>query len=83
MGLIIPKNNAEKRTIDATLKVYYEAKDWLANQDLIDRLSSSLINLGIENEKKNLKAIRKKLRFLLITDLSNGRILKTTSHQEE
>lgn len=64
MGLIIPKNNAEKRTIDATLKVYYEAKDWLANQDLIDRLSSSLINLGIENEKKEPQSYTKKTQVL-------------------
>lgn len=64
MGLIIPKNNAEKRTIDATLKVYYEAQDWLANQDLIDRLSSSLINLEIENKKKEPQSYTKKTQVL-------------------
>ncbi len=52
MGLIIPKNNAEKHNIDATLEVYYEANGWVTNQELIDRLSSSLIELGIEDKKK-------------------------------
>lgn len=64
MGLIIPKNNAEKRTIDATLEVYYSVNDWVSNQDLIDRLSSSLINLGIENEKKEPQSYTKKTQVL-------------------
>ncbi len=64
MGLIIPKNNAEKRTIDATLEVYYNATDWVSNQELIDRLSNSLIKLGIENEKKEPQSYTKKTQVL-------------------
>ena len=39
MALIIPKNNADERTLDATLKVYYDAQDWVDNDTLIDKLS--------------------------------------------
>lgn len=31
MGLIIPKCNADPRTLDLTLKIYYDANDWVEN----------------------------------------------------
>ena len=36
MALIIPKNNADAQTLDATLKIYYDTNDWVQNADLID-----------------------------------------------
>lgn len=64
MGLIIPKNNADKRTIDATLKVYYSAGGWVTNKELIDNLSGLLIELGIESEKKEPQSYTKKTQVL-------------------
>lgn len=60
MGLVIPKNNADESTLDATLKVYYDANDWVENQDLIDKLSTALINSGIEPHKKEPQSYTKK-----------------------
>ena len=54
MALIIPKNNADAQTLDETLKIYYEANDWVLNSVLIDKLSSALDDLGIENEALDL-----------------------------
>ena len=64
MALIIPKNNAEEKTLDATLKIYYDANDWVANEVLIDKLSSALDNLGIEEEKKEPQSYTKKTQVL-------------------
>ena len=64
MGLIIPKCNAEPATLDLTLKVYYEANDWVENTVLIDRLSKLLINAGIEKTKKEPQSYTKKTQVL-------------------
>lgn len=64
MSLIIPKCNAESETLDLTLKVYYDAQDWVTNADLIDRLSTSLINAGIETQKKEPQSYTKKTQVL-------------------
>ena len=64
MALIIPKNNADAQTLDATLRVYYEANDWVQNSVLIDKLSSALDNLGIEDEKKEPQSYTKKTQVL-------------------
>jgi len=64
MALIIPKNNADAQTLDETLKIYYEANDWVQNSVLIDKLSSALDNLGIENEKKEPQSYTKKTQVL-------------------
>lgn len=64
MALIIPKCNAEPETLDLTLKVYYNADGWLENADLIDRLSSALIDAGIETEKKEPQSYTKKTQVL-------------------
>ena len=64
MALIIPKNNAEEKTLDATLKIYFDANDWVANEVLIDKLSSALDNLGIEEEKKEPQSYTKKTQVL-------------------
>ena len=64
MALIIPKNNADAQTLDATLRIYYEANDWVQNSVLIDKLSSALDNLGIEDEKKEPQSYTKKTQVL-------------------
>lgn len=64
MALIIPKCNAESETLDLTLKVYYDAQDWVTNAELIDRLSMSLINAGIETQKKEPQSYTKKTQVL-------------------
>jgi len=64
MALIIPKNNADAQTLDETLKIYYEANDWVQNSVLIDKLSSALDDLGIENEKKEPQSYTKKTQVL-------------------
>ena len=64
MALIIPKNNADAQTLDETLKIYYEANDWVLNSVLIDKLSSALDDLGIENEKKEPQSYTKKTQVL-------------------
>ena len=64
MALIIPKNNADAQTLDATLRIYYEANDWVQNSVLINKLSTSLDNLGIENEKKEPQSYTKKTQVL-------------------
>lgn len=64
MALIIPKNNAEEKTLDATLKIYYDANDWVTNEVLINKLSSALDNLGIEDEKKEPQSYTKKTQVL-------------------
>ena len=64
MGLIIPKCNADPETLDLTLKVYYDAKDWVENSTLIDNLSMSLIDAGIETEKKEPQSYTKKTQVL-------------------
>lgn len=64
MALIIPKNNAEEKTLDATLKIYYEADDWVTNEVLIKKLSSALDELGIEEEKKEPQSYTKKTQVL-------------------
>ena len=64
MALIIPKNNADAQTLDATLRIYYEANDWVQNSVLINKLSSALDNLGIENEKKEPQSYTKKTQVL-------------------
>ena len=64
MALIIPKCNAESETLYLTLKVYYDAQDWVTNADLIDRLSTSLINAGIETQKKEPQSYTKKTQVL-------------------
>ena len=64
MALIIPKNNADAQTLDATLRVYYEANDWVQNSVLIDKLSSALDDLGIEEEKKEPQSYTKKTQVL-------------------
>lgn len=60
MGLVIPKNNADESTLDATLKVYFDANGWVENQELIDKLSSALIDSGIEPYKKEPQSYTKK-----------------------
>ncbi len=60
MGLIIPKNNADADTLDATLKVYYDANGWLSNEDLIEKLSNLLLTLSIEIQKKEPQSYTKK-----------------------
>lgn len=64
MALIIPKCNAEPETLDLTLQVYYNAKDWVSNADLIDRLSKKLYDAGIETEKKEPQSYTKKTQVL-------------------
>lgn len=64
MALIIPKNNADAQTLDATLKIYYEANDWVQNSILIEKLSSALDDLGIEDEKKEPQSYTKKTQVL-------------------
>ena len=64
MALIIPKNNADAQTLDATLRIYYEADDWVQNSTLIDELSSALDDLGIEDEKKEPQSYTKKTQVL-------------------
>lgn len=64
MALIIPKNNADEATLDATLRIYYEANGWLSNSDLIDRLSTSLIQMGKEDIKKEPQSYTKKTQVL-------------------
>ena len=64
MALIIPKNNADAQTLDATLSIYYEANDWVQNSVLIDKLSSALDDLGIEEEKKEPQSYTKKTQVL-------------------
>lgn len=64
MALIIPKCNAESETLDLTLKVYYDAQNWVTNADLIDRLSTSLITAGIETQKKEPQSYTKKTQVL-------------------
>ncbi len=60
MSLIIPKNNAESATMDATMQVYYDASDWVTNEDLIERLSAILIQKNIEKTKKEPQSYTKK-----------------------
>jgi len=78
MALIIPKNNADAQTLDETLKIYYEANDWVLNSVLIDKLSSALDDLGIENEKKEPQSYTKKTQvlayfgFITWQDVSNS-----------
>lgn len=64
MALIIPKCNAEPETLDLTLQVYYNAKDWVSNADLIDRLSKKLFEAGIETEQKEPQSYTKKTQVL-------------------
>lgn len=64
MALIIPKCNAEPQTLSLTLKVYYDAQSWVSNSDLIDRLSSMLIDAGIEDQKKEPQSYTKKTQVL-------------------
>lgn len=64
MGLIIPKCNADSKTLDLTLKVYYDANDWVENATLIDKLSSYLIDEGIEEIKKEPQSYTKKTQVL-------------------
>ena len=64
MALIIPKNNADAQTLDATLRIYYEANGWVQNSVLIDKLSSALDDLGIEEEKKEPQSYTKKTQVL-------------------
>ena len=64
MALIIPKNNADAQTLDATLRIYYEANDWVQNSVLIDKLSSALDDLGIEEKKKEPQSYTKKTQVL-------------------
>lgn len=64
MALIIPKNNADAQTLDATLKIYYDANDWVQNAVLINKLSTALDDLGIENEKKEPQSYTKKTQVL-------------------
>lgn len=64
MALIIPKNNADASTLDATLKIYYDAQDWVDNETLIDKLSASLMALGIESVKKEPQSYTKKTQVL-------------------
>ena len=64
MALIIPKCNAEPETLNYTLKVYYEANDWVSNATLIDKLSNLLIQAGIETEKKEPQSYTKKTQVL-------------------
>ena len=78
MALIIPKNNADAQTLDETLKIYYESNDWVLNSVLIDKLSSALDDLGIENEKKEPQSYTKKTQvlayfgFITWQDVSNS-----------
>ena len=64
MALIIPKNNADAQTLDATLKIYYDANDWVQNAVLINNLSAALDDLGIEDEKKEPQSYTKKTQVL-------------------
>lgn len=64
MALIIPKCNAEPETLNYTLKVYYDANDWVSNATLIDKLSNLLIQAGIETEKKEPQSYTKKTQVL-------------------
>lgn len=74
MGLIIPKCNADPQTLDLTLKVYYDANDWVENDVLINSLSKLLQEEGIEDKKKEPQSYTKKLRFCRIMDYLNGKI---------
>ena len=64
MALIIPKNNADEQTLDATLKIYYDVDDWVENSYLIDHLSSALDDLGKEEVKKEPQSYTKKTQVL-------------------
>ena len=64
MALIIPKNNADAQTLDATLRIYYEANDWVQNSVLINKLSSALDIFGIEDETKEPQSYTKKTQVL-------------------
>lgn len=64
MALIIPKNNADPQTLDATLQIYYDAGDWVDNATLIDKLSRKLIDLGVEDEQKEPQSYTKKTQVL-------------------
>ena len=78
MALIIPKNNADAQTLDATLKIYYDANDWVQNAMLINKLSAALDYLGIEDEKKEPQSYTKKTQvlayygFITWQDVSNS-----------
>ena len=78
MALIIPKNNADEQTLDATLKIYYDADDWVENSYLIDKLSSALDALGIEDIKKEPQSYTKKTQvlayygFIIWEDVTNA-----------
>lgn len=64
MGLIIPKCNADPQTLDLTLKVYYDANDWVENDVLINSLSKLLQEEGIEDKKKEPQSYTKKTQVL-------------------
>lgn len=64
MALIIPKNNAKEETLDATLKIYYDANDWVENAYLIENLSKALDELGIEESVKERQSYTKKTQVL-------------------
>lgn len=64
MGLIIPKCNAEPKTIYLTLKIYYDANDWLENRTLIELLSNALLDAGVESEQKEPQSYTKKTQVL-------------------
>lgn len=78
MGLIIPKNNADPQTLDATLQIYYEAADWVENARLIESLSEKLISLGLEEIQKEPQSYTKKTQvlayfgFIVWEDLANS-----------
>lgn len=64
MSLIIPKNNADPKTLFLALEVYFESMDWVENSVLIDKLSKKLLEAGIEDEQKEPQSYTKKTQVL-------------------
>ncbi|MCM1313144.1 MAG: hypothetical protein NC206_06420 [Bacteroides sp.] len=64
MPLIIPKCNADSKTLDLTLKVYYDADKWVTNATLIEELPRLLQEAGIESKQKEPQSYTKKTQVL-------------------
>ncbi len=76
--LIIPKNSADRKDLDACFDIYFEANDWVANELLIEKMKDAL---GHPHQEP--QAYTKKHKYLLIMDLLNGRISRTPNQDEK
>lgn len=64
MSLIIPKNNADPKTLFLALEVYKEAGDWVDNSTLIESLRKKLREAGIEDGEREPQSYTKKTQVL-------------------